>query len=293
MNLEQNHAALRHWVTQSTKTSKLDGNALTIEQRIQNLLNASPPLTDEIVVYRGHSPVSPTIYSDRGWFSTSSDLNKVLHQHISDNTSCCLFKIHILPGIKYINVDATIERAGLENTGYDESEIIVNGGGTFYANPELTTVGFTEINPAERITNIKTGRVSGSMGHKGVLGHLVKHKYKIENITQYETWYSTQPPPPSPNKRSKLSTNNIIKKINGMSTETFEFIDTPENLVTFNYVKDNNINHDSKKTIQARIAARKVGIEAATAAATKAVGGRRRKTRKLYRKSRKSRKART
>lgn len=285
MNLEQNHAALRHWVTQSTKTNKLDGNALTIEQRIQNLLNASPPLTDEILVYRGHSPVSPTIYSDRGWFSTSSDINKVLRQHISDGTSCCLFKIHILPGIKYINVDATIERAGLENTGYDESEIIVNGGGTFYANPELTRVGFTEINPAERITNIETGYVSGSMRHKGVFGHLVKHKYKIENITQYETWYSTQPPPPPPIKRPKLTTEDILKKINSISeddVDMFNMIETVDDLIANKYATTNNINEDNKNIIQSYINSKKSKS-----------GGRRRKTRKLYRKSRKSRKART
>lgn len=287
MNFEQSHKALRHWVTQSTKTNKLAGNALTIEQRIQNLLNASPPLTDEIVVYRGHSPGSPTIYSDRGWFSTSPDLDKVLRQHISNDTTCCLFKIHILPGIKYINVDATIERAGLEKTGYDESEIIVNGGGTFYANPKLTTIGFTEINPAERITNIETGRVSGSMGHKKVFGHLVKHKYKIENITQYETWYSTQSPPPPPPKKPTLTTEDILEIINGISEDDdmFSMIDTVDDLIANKYATTNNINEDNKNIIQSYINSKK----------SKSGGrrGRRRKTRKLYRKSRKSRKART
>jgi hypothetical protein len=285
MDFEQSHKALRHWVTQSTKTNKLDGNALTIEQRIQNLLNASPPLRDEILVYRGHSPVSPTIYSDRGWFSTSSDVNKVLRQHISDGTSCCLFKIHILPGIKYINVDATIERAGLENTGYDESEIIVNGGGTFYANPELTEEGFKEIKSAVRITNIETGRVSGSMEYTGLFGHLVKHKYKIENITQYETWYSTQPPPPPPIKRAKKTTENILEIINDIydnDHDMFDMIDTVDDLISNKYVTSNNINNDNKNIIQAHIKSKKPNS-----------GGRRRKTRKLYRKSRKSRKART
>jgi hypothetical protein len=281
MNFEQSYKALRHWVTESTKSNKLDGNALTIEQRIQNLLNASPPLRDEILVYRGHSPVSPTIYSDRGWFSTSSDLDKVLRQHISDDTSCCLFKIHLVPGIKYINVDATIERAGLEKTGYDESEIIVNGGGTFYANPELTKVGFKQIDPAERVTNITTGRVSGSMGYTGLFGRLVKHKYKTENITQYETWYSTQPPPPPPNKRSTLTTENILKKINGISDDMLDMIDNVDDLIAFEYLTTNNINEDNKNIIQTHINSKK------------SKSGGRRKTRKLYRKSRKSRKART
>lgn len=283
MNFEQSHKALRHWVTQSTKTNKLDGNALTIEQRIQNLLNASPPLRDEILVYRGHNPLSPTIYSDRGWFSTSPDLDKVLRQHISNDTTCCLFKIHILPGIKYINVDATIARAGLKKTGYDESEIIVNGGGAFYANPELTEEGFKKIKSAVRITNIETGRVSGSMEYTGLFGHLVKHKYKIENITQYETWYSTQPPPPPPIKRPTLTTENILKKINVISDDgMLEVIDTVDDLIANKYVTTNNINEDNKNIIQAYINSKKPNS-----------GGRRRKTRKLYRKSRKSRKART
>jgi len=282
MNFEQSYKALRHWVTESTKSNKLDGNALTIEQRIQNLLNAYRPLRNERIVYRGHNPVSPTIYSDRGWFSTSSDINKVLRQHISDGTSCCLFKIHLLPGIKSINVDNTIERAGLPKTDYDESEIIVNGGGTFYADSNLSTVGFREIEPAERVTNLKTGFVTGRMGHKGVFDHLVKHKYKIDYITQYETWYSTQPPPPPPPpKRSTLTTENILEKINGISDDMLGMIDNVDDLITYDYLTANNINEDNKKIIQAHITSKI------------AKSGGRQKTRKLYRKSRKSRKART
>lgn len=286
MNFEQSYKALRHWVTESTKSNKINGNALTIEQRIQNLLNASQPLKREMIVYRGHGPDSPRIYSNRGWFSTSSDINKVLRQHVSDDTTCCLFKIHVLPGIKCINVDATIERAGLEKTGYDESEIILNGGGTFYANPELTKVGFKEIEPAERITNITTGRVIERMEHKRVFGHLVKHKYKTENITQYETWYSTKVPPAPPPIKNM---NTIKTMINGINDEQIEFITEPKNLIDMYYITEYNLSdktNTNKEEIKARINARKNPENA-----KKATSGGRRKTRKQYRKSRKTRKS--
>jgi hypothetical protein len=258
MNLEQNHAALRHWVTQSTRSNRLEGNALTIEQRVQNILNRRPPLKSEILVYRGHSADAPKIFPT-SWFSTSSDVVKVRRQHIADRATCCLFKLHILPGIRVMYVDSTIKKAGLENTKYNESEIIVNGKGYFYTDESLTKEGFREIEP-------------------------------YNGVTQYEAWYSTKVPIVAP----KPTTNTILKKINTITPDMFEFIDTPDNLVAFNYVNSNNLMETNTQTIKARINARKVGIEAAAAAAAKnpTTGGRR-KTRKLYRKSRKSRKART
>jgi hypothetical protein len=226
MNVEQNSKALRHWVVESTRSNRLEGNALTIEQRVQNLLNASAPLKSEIIVYRGHSPEAPKIipYS---WFSTSDDVTKVRRQHISDGTTCCLFKLHILPGIRAIYVDDIIKKASLKKTGYVESEIIVNGGGYFYANKDLTKEGFNEIED-------------------------------YDGITQYEAWYSTKVPP----KIEKLSVEQILEKINKIPADEIEFVDTLEDLIAFEYIKKGNsanLSNTNRNIIQRHITSKKGG----------------------------------
>jgi hypothetical protein len=221
MDFEQSHKALRHWVTKSTKSNKLEGNALTIEQRIQNLLNVTPPITSEIIVYRGHNPRSRVIYQD-SWFSTSSDVTKVRNQHISDGTTCCLFKLHLLPGIKTIYVDDTIKNAGLAKTKFNESEIIVNGGGYFYIDESLTREGFRQIED-------------------------------YDGITQYEAWYSTKVPVRGP----RLNTANILKKINAIPEEEFEMIDTVDELIRDGYIFYLNVHEDNEKNIQAHINSKK------------------------------------
>ena len=92
--------ALEHWVTESTKGSIFYEK--TIEKWIQELLDKLDPIHEEILVYRGQTPDSKTIipYS---WFSTSPSEEKVRFHHLSKD--CCLFRIHLLPGIKIINVN--------------------------------------------------------------------------------------------------------------------------------------------------------------------------------------------
>jgi hypothetical protein len=234
MNFEQNSKALRHWVTESTRSNKLEGNALTIERRVQNLLNASVPLKSEIIVYRGHSPDAPKIFS-YSWFSTSDDVTKVKRQHIADRTTCCLFKLHILPGIRVIYVDDIIKTAGLKKTGYVESEIIVDRNGYFYADKDLTSEGFHQIED-------------------------------YDGITQYEAWYSTKAPPKVPPKAQpkieKLSVEQILEKIDKIPADEIEFVDTLEDLVSFEYIKNTNsanLSNTNKNIIQAHITSKKGG----------------------------------
>jgi hypothetical protein len=169
--------ALYHWVTESTKSHMFHGK--TIEKHIDNLLKEQPLTTDgSLVVYRGHDSDSRTIRAT-SWFSTSNDVKKVRRQHISKGADCCLFKLHILPGIHVIKVDEVLDSLKSKKTGYDESEIIVEGGHTFYDSKDLTSPGF-------------------------------KDSGLIEGVQVFETWYS--PKGKSPKKSPKKSPRKTVSK---------------------------------------------------------------------------------
>ena len=129
--------ALYHWVTESTKSHMLHGK--TIEKHIGDLLKEQPLTTGSLLVYRGHDSDSRTIRAT-SWFSTSNDVKKVRRQHISKGADCCLFKIHILPGIHVIKVD----------------EIIVEGGHTFYDSNDLISPGFKDTGLIEGVQVFET-----------------------------------------------------------------------------------------------------------------------------------------
>lgn len=145
--------ALHFWVTESTRGARLPSNSKTIEQQVQKLLNIQEPLKEARILYRVHSENSKTIipYS---WFATSSDLNKVLRQHLSTGASCCLFKIIVEPGVRILDVDKTLKNAGKKATGYDESEVIVDGHGIF-THPKSES-GFYEISDTKGVTTFET-----------------------------------------------------------------------------------------------------------------------------------------
>ena len=145
--------AVYHWITESTRNSVLNGS--TIESQIQTILDNETPSTIPTVVYRGQQSHSRKIFP-RSWFSTSSDKAKVLRQHISKGADCCLFKIHVLPGIKRFSVDEYLTKASHKATKYDESEIIVDGKGHFYANSGKTEDGFQEIGQENGVTVFET-----------------------------------------------------------------------------------------------------------------------------------------
>ena len=156
MATPSNINALVHWVTESTKTAKLTNtNTNTVEKRITRLLGAQDPLTEELLVYRAHSADSRTIRPG-SWIATSTDEAKVRRQHIHAGDDCCLFKIHVLPGIRVIRVDETIRTAGKPNTGYDESEVIVDGTGDFYEAPTGYKKGFVSKGPIRGVEVFET-----------------------------------------------------------------------------------------------------------------------------------------
>lgn len=102
-----------------------------------------PTLDNEITVYRGQlnaqeiktSPAPP-----RYFFSTSEmDSVSTGLKFFSHTDKCCLFILHIQPGVKYFTV--TSDLAG----GEVEKEILIEGNGTFYQDKEKTTSGFRQL----------------------------------------------------------------------------------------------------------------------------------------------------
>lgn len=160
---------------------------MTVDARIAAMLEKEPPLTEEMIVWRGHSEhddgVARTIYPDT-WFSTSLYENIATELFTEKWTyKCCLFKIHLQPGIRQFNLYDIYKRYGVVNPLFEQDylkgtimkdvkyikrngnsmrnamqfkrytdystygEVIVEGGGVFYKDKERTEPGFVEIKP--------------------------------------------------------------------------------------------------------------------------------------------------
>lgn len=142
---------------------KLPMNTETVENRIRSILERQPPLEHEITVWRGHYG-RPKHILPISWFSTSSNESIALKYKTG---SCCLFKIHVQPGVRIIDLYKLYLTYGIENPYKEQrrlrslfrdidywllvnyatyGEIIVEEGGTFYKDPERKEKGFKPIN---------------------------------------------------------------------------------------------------------------------------------------------------
>lgn len=182
------------WVTTSTRNHKVHGKRINVQ--IQEYLNSLPAPEDTITVYRGQSPDSPKIDNDR-WFSTSEFKEKAFDYAMLGD--CCFFIIHVLPGIKRFKIDDILANGRHIKKNWDESEIIVDKGGHFYADADLTIDGFQEITP------------------------VVIHKVKTRT---FETWYGLP---------KKVVTKKIEPKRIVSTDELFDRI-IPEEYFLYNNV---------------------------------------------------------
>lgn len=122
--------ALRIWVTEQSRNKN-------VNQGVQKLINSQHPLKHELIVYRGHKN-SPNTINPRNWFSTSSSIKIARDEYAGKE--CCLFKIHVQPGISVLHVNNLLNNIEMYK---DENEIIVNGGGEFFKDSKKSEVGFT------------------------------------------------------------------------------------------------------------------------------------------------------
>lgn len=101
---------------------------------------------EELIVYRGHYKRRNTIDPGVDWFSTST-AKKVSEGFMDSDRKCCLFTIHCMPGIHYIDVNKALGNCSYSERGIykHEKEIILLGGGYFYQDVHKKEEGFKHL----------------------------------------------------------------------------------------------------------------------------------------------------
>ncbi len=143
-------------------------NELTIENRIRHILDAEDPLTSELIVWRGQQncTIKPT-----SWFSTSKR-DDIARSYGGK----CVFKIHLQPGIKCIDLYKFYKKYGIHNPYTEQNvvrnllensslkitddyatfeEVIVQEGGVFWIDADKTKKGFKHIGQLPLIGSTK------------------------------------------------------------------------------------------------------------------------------------------
>jgi hypothetical protein len=110
-------------------------------KKLASLLNEWPILEQPMVVYRAHR-TTPTINTSIGppLYSSSLSLQAAIDEFAG--TSCCIFKIHLPAGIRYIDVNKFL---GNLHSKAQEKEIIFEKGGEFFTRMDALQKGFVEI----------------------------------------------------------------------------------------------------------------------------------------------------
>jgi hypothetical protein len=138
-----------------------------VENRIANMLKKQLPLTKEKIVWRGHV-MGPTTIDPRSWFSTANN-REAIQSFIHTESGCCIFKIHLMPGIRVMNVKQVLRSSRNKHSSNssrrnrsnsyspiqktlrnrrinmmldEEDELIVEGGGVFYTTANAHEEGF-------------------------------------------------------------------------------------------------------------------------------------------------------
>ena len=115
-----------------------------------------PTLEKEVLVYRGQKdPFRQEITTEpETFFSTSLNSQVASLTFTSKKDKCCLFILHIQPGVKYYSlvgdINTAIQNLNEDRGSHFESEILIEGNGKFYQDREKTKPGFREI-PMEEL----------------------------------------------------------------------------------------------------------------------------------------------
>jgi hypothetical protein len=144
-------------------------NDVTIENRIRAILERQQPLTEEAIVWRGHAR-GPKHILPISWFSASS--SREIATKFKVGEACCMFKIHLQPGVKVLDLYKVYKSYGIQNPFTEQKrlrslledrdvifffnygaygEIIVEEGGTFYKDKDCVEKGFKAINSKKTV----------------------------------------------------------------------------------------------------------------------------------------------
>jgi hypothetical protein len=100
-----------------------------------------PVLDKPRIVYRSHRE-EPSINTarKRPLFSASTNIRAAIEEFAGPD--CCVFKIHLPAGVRYIDVNNMM---GADHSKAHEKEIIFESGGDFFTGPDGKLKGVTEI----------------------------------------------------------------------------------------------------------------------------------------------------
>ncbi len=163
-NEKKNLQAVLFYERFPEKTRKVPKNILTIGERIANLIDKQAPLTTPLVVWRGQ--FNDAIDPHLNWFSTSLR-DDVARSYSTKN----LFKIYLQPGIRVLDMYQYYEAYGIKDPVKEANnvskyfafknnakfttndytqfqEVLVEKGGSFWADPKKTQKGFRHIGQA-------------------------------------------------------------------------------------------------------------------------------------------------
>ena len=206
-------------------------NDMTVENRIRAILARQKPLEEEKLVWRGQNKVKQNNIKECkilpiSWFSTSTDKRIA---KIYSTRGRCLFKIHLMPGVRCFDLYDIYKEYGMTNPYKEQKklrallhyptysasenysqygEVIVEEGGRFCKDPQGKEEGFLDAGKEfqEEGPNIEKTSKEGKLVFKRIGYKRVIHIW--------ETWYF--PPPPdykSPNKN--FNWNNFGDVHNG------------------------------------------------------------------------------
>lgn len=213
-------------------------NEVTIENRIRTILARQKPLEKEKLVWRGQNKVKRGPRGEAtepecriepvSWFSTSTDERIAKGYALRGR---CLFKIHLMPGVRCFDLYDLYKEYGMTNpykelkkvgallhspsykTNADYSqygEVIVEEGGKFYKDPELSKEGFKYIGTDYRTKYPR-------MTNKGEM--IFEPTGDISVLDVFETWYA---PPPEDYEASNELFNSDILFGNVLNNKNFE-----------------------------------------------------------------------
>ncbi len=239
-------------------------NEVTIENRIRNILERQSPLKTEKIVWRGQSKLRQEGKTPEckilpiSWFSTSTDERIAKYYAI---TGKCLFKIHLMPGVRCFNLYDIYKEYGMTNpfkeqkkvrallhnpsflTESDYSkygEVIVEEGGRFCKDPLGKEEGFLD----QGMTDVKERPIVNNDGNLEFKRIGYKHKLQL-----WETWYF--PPPEGYKSNTSFNWNifgNVLNSRNLLSNneneEDSQYINS--NLNTNENNESNNNSSNSK-----------------------------------------------
>lgn len=174
------YEAIERKMKKAVKTYVQHGNDQKARATITDSIDTVWPTVDkEMIVYRGQlnaqeirtAPAPP-----RYFFSTSSDPGVSTREaFFSQEEKCCLFILHIQPGVKYFKV-----AYDLVPPNFFESEVLIEGNGTFYQDKEKRSIGFHQLTLGDLVNKVKNANVNTDLG----LINVYIEQYQPKRINQ-------------------------------------------------------------------------------------------------------------